>query len=630
MVTNTMLSARLRPCIQALLAIVLVAATLVVGARPVLAADKDLVVDGAGWGHGVGLSQWGAYGMSVEGASYQGILGHFYTNATIGTLGAGALDPAPPLWVNLEMDFETLTLRVDAISGSGAPVTVTRGPTAWTVPVGSTIEVRGPTDCSLYIDPPGADDAFETGKGGCSFDFWWYAWNTGASPTTKVAIVGCTQADWNVVPMMQRECQYGRGMLHVRGGPGGLDLSARMKLDDYVLGISEMPYYWGSSGGMAALKAQAVAARSYARELQIHRGPPGNNSCGAWCHVRDTTWDQRYVGWGHGQANWITAANSTAGQVVTHPDAPNNGVVRAYYASSTGGHTESIQEIWTGWDAREYYQSVDDHWSIDGTVANPSASWTVTIGHAELAAALGMSTVTSAAVTKRNTSGSAATLAFGDGSTTVTKPASWLKDVFGLKSIYYDLRMTEASPDNPLVGPFTDVYGSVHAADILAIYERGITKGCNPPANDRYCPQDTLTRGQMAAFLKRAFDLPPASKDYFSDDNGSIFESDINRLAEAQITMGCSETAFCPDDPITREQMAAFLDRAFGYTDGTGTDYFIDDNGSIFEESIDRIAAAGVTLGCNPPVNDRFCPKDHVSREQMASFIERALRYAGM
>jgi hypothetical protein len=70
--------------------------------------------------------------------------------------------------------------------------------------------------------------------------------------------------------------------------------------------------------------------------------------------------------------------------------------------------------------------------------------------------------------------------------------------------------------------------------------------------------------------------------------------------------------------------MAAFLVRALGLTD-QGTTDFIDDNGSIFEADIEKLAAAGITKGCNPPDNTKFCPGDHVTRGQMAAFLNRAL-----
>ena len=181
--------------------------------------------------------------------------------------------------------------------------------------------------------------------------------------------------------------------------------------------------------------------------------------------------------------------------------------------------------------------------------------------------------------------------------------------------------------DLPPGGTFLDDNGNIHEGNIEAVAAAGITKGCNPPLNDRYCPAALVTRGQMAAFLVRALELPPTVVDYFNDDDGSIFEADINSLAASQITFGCNPPVndrFCPVADVTRAQMAALLVRAYGYTDDGGGDVFADDDGSIFEGDIDRLAAAGVTLGCNPPANDMFCPGAAVRRDTMASFLSRA------
>jgi 3',5'-cyclic AMP phosphodiesterase CpdA len=177
-------------------------------------------------------------------------------------------------------------------------------------------------------------------------------------------------------------------------------------------------------------------------------------------------------------------------------------------------------------------------------------------------------------------------------------------------------------------GTFDDDDGSIYEPSIEAIAAAGITKGCNPPVNDQFCPGDRVTRGQMAAFLSRALFLAAAPGDRFRDDDDSVFEADIEALAAAGITKGCNPPVndrFCPNDAVTRGQMAAFLVRALGYSDDGGGDLFADDDGSVFEGDIDRIGAAGVTRGCNPPTNDRFCPEDLVTREQMAAFLARAL-----
>ena len=176
-------------------------------------------------------------------------------------------------------------------------------------------------------------------------------------------------------------------------------------------------------------------------------------------------------------------------------------------------------------------------------------------------------------------------------------------------------------------GSFVDDDGNIHEGNIEAIAAVGITRGCNPPENNRYCPNSAVTRGQMAAFLTRTLGLPPTTIDAFVDDDSSPFEADIDQLAAAGITKGCNPPAndrFCPGAKVTRGQMAAFLVRAYGYVSGAGENRFVDDDGSVFEANIDRLAAAGITKGCNPPANDRFCADNDVRRDEMATFLARA------
>ena len=113
----------------------------------------------------------------------------------------------------------------------------------------------------------------------------------------------------------------------------------------------------------------------------------------------------------------------------------------------------------------------------------------------------------------------------------------------------------------------------------------------------------------------------------FRDDDASVFEADIVWLAERGITFGCNPPAndlFCPDQAVTRGQMAAFLTRALELPPPNGVDRFIDDDDSIFENAIEALAAAGITTGCNPPANDLFCPTATLTRSQMAAFLHRA------
>ncbi|GBE23740.1 endo-1,4-beta-xylanase A precursor [bacterium BMS3Bbin02] len=173
-----------------------------------------------------------------------------------------------------------------------------------------------------------------------------------------------------------------------------------------------------------------------------------------------------------------------------------------------------------------------------------------------------------------------------------------------------------------------DIGNSQFVGNILWLAEAGITKGCNPPANDEFCPDDPVTRGAMAAFLVRFLGLTDdGGGNTFTDDDNSIFEADIAKLAAAGITKGCNPPTndnFCPNDSVTRGQMAAFLVRALSLTDDGGGNTFTDDDGSVFETDIAKLAAAGITKGCNPPTNDNFCPNDSVTRGQMAAFLNRA------
>lgn len=106
---------------------------------------------------------------------------------------------------------------------------------------------------------------------------------------------------------------------------------------------------------------------------------------------------------------------------------------------------------------------------------------------------------------------------------------------------------------------FTDIADSPFANAINWLFQAGITKGCGPTT---FCPNELVTRGQMAAFLSRALRLPATDQDFFSDDSRSTFEDHINRLRQAGITQGCGPSTFCPNQPVTRSQMAAFLYRA--------------------------------------------------------------------
>jgi hypothetical protein len=172
-------------------------------------------------------------------------------------------------------------------------------------------------------------------------------------------------------------------------------------------------------------------------------------------------------------------------------------------------------------------------------------------------------------------------------------------------------------------GTFFDDSG-LFEDDIEALAAAGITLGCDA-AGTLFYPHDLVTRAQMASFLARWLELDLDAPDLFDDDAGSTHEPSINAIAAAGITLGCSgadPTLFCPGDVVTRAQMASFIQRALGLPDNFSS-RFIDDDGLTHEAAIDAIAHEWITLGCDTS-GTLYCPNDPVSRKNMAAFIIRA------
>jgi hypothetical protein len=177
---------------------------------------------------------------------------------------------------------------------------------------------------------------------------------------------------------------------------------------------------------------------------------------------------------------------------------------------------------------------------------------------------------------------------------------------------------------------FPDVPPSnVFYTEIGKLSARGVTVGCG---SGFYCPNDPVTREQMAAFIMRAkgeFNPPTPPTQRFNDvPPANVFYKFIDRLAELQITLGCTpdHMLYCPHDPVLREQMAAFIVRGLGeFNPPTPpSQRFTDVSPSnVFYNFIDRLAVLQITLGCTPD-HSQYCPQDPVTRAQMAAFLVRA------
>ena len=181
----------------------------------------------------------------------------------------------------------------------------------------------------------------------------------------------------------------------------------------------------------------------------------------------------------------------------------------------------------------------------------------------------------------------------------------------------------EESPD-----AFSDDDFAYYEAPINALARRGVLAGtqCSP---GRICPDEPVTRSTVAVWLGRAVtgsEPAEAASVRFADvDVGDWRASHIERLAELGVTGGCAvePLRYCPEAHVTRGQMAALLSRAFELADGPPAG-FEDTGGRQFASEIDKLAAAGITVGCGAdPL--RYCPDEAVTRGQMATFIARAL-----
>ena len=126
-----------------------------------------------------------------------------------------------------------------------------------------------------------------------------------------------------------------------------------------------------------------------------------------------------------------------------------------------------------------------------------------------------------------------------------------------------------------------------------------------------------------APALDRAPSAAPVAA--FSDTVDSAFEAEIAWLVDAGIAAGCGDGRFCPRDVVTRAELASFISRARGLAPAS-RDHFNDDVDSIHQDAINRLAAAGLAGGCGA---GRYCPGSGVTRAQLASFMVRAFGLSG-
>ena len=363
--------------------------------NPAQAVPNEWIIVGSGWGHGVGLSQYGALGQALDGKSWQDILAHYYPGTNLSDSPS-----EKQITVGLSQDKTAVFVRLDKLSDDAQLEVSIDGNAVATIGSGTVIRVE--SNSNAIVSSGGADGRAEARGSGKKVSFRIIAGsgliNTNSgTPDTNAGSALATPGH-----------RYKYGILNVvyggdNDGRPDLYTSISMRLaDEYLLGIGEMSSTWNK----AALVAQVVASRSYGLG-KLNSGLRGN--CG--CHIYNNATDQVYVGYSKESDAWRDAVNSA----VTSSNQPavltyGGKAVTAYFASSTGGRTMSTMDAWGG--NVSWSQSVDDNWSINAR--NPNARWGVRMSQSGMATALGLSNVQSIEVVERYSSGAAKILVAKD------------------------------------------------------------------------------------------------------------------------------------------------------------------------------------------------------------------------
>ena len=178
--------------------------------------------------------------------------------------------------------------------------------------------------------------------------------------------------------------------------------------------------------------------------------------------------------------------------------------------------------------------------------------------------------------------------------------------------------------------PFTDTSSDAYYSDaVAALADSGIFDDTEC-AESMLCPQASIDRKTMAVWTVRALDgqdPAQASDNRFTDVDANSFHAPfIERMAELGVTTGCGNSGnstFCPDDTVTRDQMAVFLTRAFNLDPGPDPGFTDVAPNAWYYTQTAALAASGITAGCGDGTT--FCPNQHTTRAQMATFLARAL-----
>jgi SpoIID/LytB domain protein len=392
-------------------------------------APESFTLSGAGFGHGVGMSQYGALAMAKAGMDATSIVTHYYQGTSV-----TPVQDDMAIRVNLEYKKKHVRIRGEAVEGDG---TVQAN-------LGGNVVAAGPGESFYFTGESGAVQAAKI-VGGARQEL-------GVFPSASVTWSGLANVVDKGGNFDSEGHRYRYGTIEIlpTGDASDTRLNAVNSLrlhDEYLYGIAEVSSSWPD----AALQAQVLAARTYALSA-TQAGTRG--ACD--CHVDDGRGpysDQVFAGWakqsGARGDRWVNAVNAThasptTGLAILYEGAP----IRAFYSSSNGGASQASADQWGG--DLPYVRSVADPWSLSED--NPNRSWSVTVGQVELAQAFGVGDVWKVEVIERDPSGVAKTVqaTLGDGST-VTRSGNQLRNALGLKSSY--INAIDGSAGVPVAAP---------------------------------------------------------------------------------------------------------------------------------------------------------------------------------
>lgn len=350
---------------------------------PSASSKGEFVFRGRGFGHGVGMSQYGARGAAELGCTAKDIVTTYYagtkvaTADTSGPLRVGIIPNAPSTASSASYYVKPVAnVNVRNVSNVAIPWTLVGGSTQPpSQPAGELwrAQVRDNGEYRLHRQTSGT---------------WIEVWR-GSSTSQLYAALGSSR-----VAELTNGVRYNRGRLEFqRQGSSGnyrLYVTARLRnVEEYLYGLAEMPSSWH----VQALGAQATVGRSFALIRQNASGYASN----CLCHIYDSVFHQVYRA-----ANkelegtnaqfgkrWVSAVDATKGQVIRRSS--DNALLSGNYASSHGGHSESSQFVWGG--AASHLQAIDDsQW--ERASANPYSQWTVRFTPEQLGSAFGVGVAT--------------------------------------------------------------------------------------------------------------------------------------------------------------------------------------------------------------------------------------------